>query len=401
MKSSQIQKLVRPARTKLMMLVIDGLGGLPAVNGQATELESAVTPHLDNLAENSLCGLQQAVSSGVTPGSGAAHLALLGYDPLEYRVGGGVLAALGVDFELHPTDLAARGNFCTLDARGDIIDRHAGWLDPSTGEYWCELLNQIRLPGVQIFTRPIRESRVVVVFRGQGLSEEISDSDPQSVGRPPVGVRANLPDSIRTAEIVNQFLEKSREILGRERPLKHLVLRGFSKLPHWPKFSDLFGLRAAALSDHPIDQGLVRLLGLQLLNGGESFGERLSTINAHWTEYDFFYLNLQHIERAGELGDFDLKVRLIEEVDREIPRLTGLKPDVLAVTGDHAAPAFMRAHSWHPVPVMIHSRFCGPDSVDRFSERACLHGGLGPRFPAVQLMPLMLANAMRLKRYGA
>ena len=401
MKLAQLHKLIRPARTKLIVLVLDGLGGMPALQGQATELETAATPHLDALAENSLCGMLQSVSPGITPGSGAAHLALLGYDPIEFHVGGGVLAALGANFDLHSTDLAARGNLCTLDGQGNILDRHAGWFDPGKSEHICELLSQIRLPGIQIFCRPLNGSRMMVVFRGTGLSEEISDSDPQSPGHPPSHVQAYQPAGLSTAAMVNRFLEKARDILKRERPARHLLLRGFSKLPRWPQFSDLFGLRAAALSDYPIYRGLSRLLGLDLLDGGESLGERLSAINARWRDYDFFYLSLQHIERTGELGDFDLKVRMIEDVDREIPRLLELKPDVLAVTGDHAAPAFMRAHSWHPVPVMLHSRFCRPDAVDRFGERACLHGGLGPNFPAVALMPLMLANAMRLKRYGA
>jgi 2,3-bisphosphoglycerate-independent phosphoglycerate mutase len=400
MKLSTIRKLVRPSKTKMVLLVLDGVGGMP-IEGQATELESAVTPHLDTLAESSLCGLQQAVATGITPGSGAAHLALFGYDPVTYHVGAGVLAAIGLNFELKPTDLAVRGNLCTLDAGGNINDRYAGWVDRAKNEYISELLSQIRVSGVQVFSRPLNGSRLVLIFRGDGLSEEISDSDPQIVGQPPARVQAYVPEAQRTAVMINRFLERAREVLKNERPPRHLLLRGFSKVPYWPKFGELFGLRAAALSDYPIYRGLSHLIGMDLLDGGKTFGERLAAMNAHWTDYDFFFINVQQIERAAELGDFGQKVRLIEEVDIELPRLLGLKPDVLAVTGDHAAPAYMRSHSWHPVPIMISSRFCGPDSVDRFGERACMQGGLGANFPAVQLMPLMLANAMRLKRYGA
>ena len=121
-----IQNLIKPAETKIVLLVIDGLGGLPREIDNLTELETANTPNLDLLASKGICGLQQPANTGITPGSGPGHLSLFGYDPIKYQVGRGVLSALGIDFELKPQDIAARGNFCTLDTNGLVTDRRAG-----------------------------------------------------------------------------------------------------------------------------------------------------------------------------------------------------------------------------------------------------------------------------------
>jgi 2,3-bisphosphoglycerate-independent phosphoglycerate mutase len=396
-----IQRLAQPADTKIAMLVMDGLGGLPRDSGRGTELEVAQTPHLDALAARSVCGLHQPVAAGITPGSGPAHLALFGYDPLRYEVGRGVLAALGIGFDLQPGDVAARGNFCTLDDEGRVSDRRAGRIATSVCRKLCDKLGEITLDGVRIFVQPVKEYRFLLVLRGDNLQGDIADTDPQKVGAEPLRPKALAAEAESTTEIVARFLEAARERLRDEHPANMALLRGFSQRPHWPTMPDIFGLRPAAVAGYPMYRGVSRLIGMDVLETGAALDEELETLRKNWLDYDFFYVHVKKIDSAGEDGDFERKVALIEEVDRGLPQLLELKPDVLVVTGDHTTPAVMQSHAWHPVPVLLHSRTCRPDRVDRFGERACLNGGLGPRFPAVDLMALAMAHAGRLAKFGA
>src|SRR5437588_5359473 len=161
-----IRELREPSQTKIVLLVADGLGGLPLEPGGKTELETARTPHLDGLVREGTCGLSVPVLPGITPGSGPGHLGLFGYDPLEYRIGRGILEALGIHFEVGPRDVATRGNFCTVDAGGKITDRRAGRPTTERCVEMCRLLQDIRLPGLELFVEPVREHRFGVVFRG-------------------------------------------------------------------------------------------------------------------------------------------------------------------------------------------------------------------------------------------
>jgi 2,3-bisphosphoglycerate-independent phosphoglycerate mutase len=396
-----LQQLSQPADTKILLLVMDGLGGLPQNPGSDTALEAASTTNLDNLAVRSICGLHQPAGPGITPGSGPAHLALFGYDPFHYRVGRGVLAALGIDFDLKDEDLAVRGNFCTVDDNGQVVDRRAGRIETSKNRELCQQLREIDLPGVEIYIEPVKEYRFVAVFRGQGLSGDISDTDPQAVGKPPLDAAPRSARAEQTADLINGFLKQAAGILGGRHPANMLLLRGFSRRPHWPRLPEIYGIRPAAIAAYPMYRGVSRLIGMQVLETTEGLDEELDTLEKHWNDFDFFFLHVKKIDSAGEDGDFDRKATLIEAVDEMIPRLLDLKPDVVVITGDHSTPAGLKSHSWHPVPVMLYSSCCRPDGVDRFGERACMGGGLGPRFPATDLMPLALANAQRLRKYGA
>jgi 2,3-bisphosphoglycerate-independent phosphoglycerate mutase len=396
-----IQNLTEKNDSKIVLLVMDGLGGVPMEPGGPTELEAAHTPNLDGLATQAVCGLQQPVGPGITPGSGPSHLGLFGYDPLKYQVGRGVLSALGVGFDLSFRDVAARGNFCTVDDQGRVVDRRAGRIPTDKNQELCQLLRQIELPQVEFFVQPVKEYRFLLVLRGMGLSGNVSDTDPLEVGKRPLAPQASSQEGEATARLVGQFVEQAREILADHHPANMLLLRGFAKRPSWPPMEEVYGVRAAAIAAYPMYRGVAKLVGMQVLETGQEVEEEFATLEEHWNDFDFFYLHVKRIDSAGEDGDFERKVALIEEVDTLVPRLLDLKPDVMVVTGDHSTPSPMKYHSWHPVPVLLWSERCRTDEVDRFGERACMRGGLGPRISAVDLMPLALANAGRLEKFGA
>lgn len=395
-----LKSLVVKAEAKIIFLVLDGVGGLPVEPGGPTALEAARTPHLDALAAQGVTGLSDPVAPGITPGSGPGHLALFGYDPLEYQIGRGVLEALGIDFELTGADVAARGNFCTLDEAGRITDRRAGRISNEVCVELCGLLDTIKIEGIETFVRPLREHRLVVVFRGEGLSDHLTESDPQRLGEAPLKVEAKSPEAERTAGLVNAFIEKARVLLRDRHPANMILLRGLAKHPNLPTYQELYQLRAAAIAVYPMYRGLGKLAGMDALNTGRTVKEEFETVRQHWQAYDFFYVHVKGTDTAGEDGNFQGKVAVIEEVDREIPVLLGLRPDVLVVTGDHSTPAALRAHSWHPVPVLLSARFCRPDGAQQFSERECLQGGLG-RVRGKEILPLALAHALHLVKFGA
>jgi 2,3-bisphosphoglycerate-independent phosphoglycerate mutase len=396
-----IKGLAQPQATKIVLLVMDGLGGLPREKGGLTELEAANTPHLDQLATEGICGLSVSVRSGVTPGSGPGHLSLFGYDPTQCVVGRGVLSALGIGFDLRMGDVAARGNFCTLDEDGLVTDRRANRISGSKTAPLVEKLNTIEIPGVEVFVRLVKDYRLLLVLRGEGLSGEIDDTDPQVTGVPPQEPRALTPEAEKTAELAAEFLAAAHQVLADHHPANGILMRGFSTRPDWPSMQDLFGLKAAVIASYPMYRGVSRLVGMDILGDPQDLDEELDLLAQHWHDYDFFFVHAKPIDAAGEDGDYDGKVRAIEEVDARIPRIMELEPDVVVVTGDHSTPSVLRAHSWHPVPALIWSVWCRSDGVESFGERACMLGGLGPRLPGFELMPIALANALRLEKFGA
>jgi len=401
-----IRKLVVPAQTKIVFLVMDGLGGLPMEEGGPTELEAAQVPNLDALAKRSVTGCTVPISAGITPGSGPGHLAMFGYDPTRYVIGRGVLEALGIDFDLGPQDVAGRGNFCSVDAEGRITDRRAGRIPTETCAKLTEMLQaQVKLPGVELFVKPVKEHRFALVLRGEGLAGDLSESDPQQLGVPALGIHPldeahDRAASQRTADLVNAFTAQALKVLADQHPANMLLLRGLDKRPALPTMQEVFGLRAAAIAVYPMYRGLAKLVGMNALPSGTKLADEFDTLERAWPDYDFFYLHFKYTDSRGEDGDFASKVRMIEEFDTCVPRVLALRPDVVVVTGDHSTPAALKSHSWHPVPTLLHSRYCRSDDVERFSERACVHGGLGV-LPATDLMPLALANAMRLTKFGA
>ena len=395
-----IRSLAIPGSTKIVLLSADGLGGFPDPATNLSELETARIPHLDALARRGSCGLLRHVAPGITPGSGPGHLGLFGYEPLRYPVGRGVLEALGIDFELRPGDVAARGNFCTLDAAGRIVDRRAGRISTERSTALVDRLRRIQVPGAEIFVEPVKEHRFVLVLRGQGLSGRLSETDPQALDRLPLPVEAQAPEARVTADLVNRFVAEVRPLLADAAPANMVLLRGFDQRPALPRFPDVYGLRAAAIAAYPMYRGLARLVGMDVLKTGSTFADEVATLRDHWNAYDFVFLHYKDTDKAGEDGDFPGKVAALERLDAALPAIEALQPDVLAVSGDHASPAVLRAHSWHPVPVVLAGRYALPDAVERFTERACSTGSLGT-LPAHDLMPLLLAHALRLTKYGA
>ncbi len=395
-----LKNLAVKADTKILLLVLDGLGGLPREPGGPTALEAARTPNLDALAAGGVTGLMNPVGAGITPGSGPGHLALFGYDPVKYLIGRGVLEALGIDLALTPNDVAARGNFCTVDETGRVIDRRAGRLATELCTELSALLDGIMIEGVEVIVRPVKEYRFVVVFREQGLSDQLTESDPQRLNEVPLKVGAKVPEAERTAGIVNAFIAQARILLKDKHPANMILLRGFSKHPNLPTFQQLYQLRPAAIAVYPMYRGLGKLVGMEALETGPTVKEEFGVLRRSWQAYDFFYLHVKGTDAAGEDGNFAGKVAVIEEVDRNVPSLVALRPDVVVVSGDHSTPAAMKSHSWHPVPVLLASRWCRPDGVQEFSERGCVQGGLG-HILGKQILPLALAHAGRLAKFGA
>jgi len=395
-----IRGLSRPSPTKIVLLVIDGLGGLSHPQTGKTELETANTPNLDQLAAKSICGLIDPISPGITPGSTPGHLALFGYDPIKFNIGRGVVEAMGIDFDLKPGDIAARGNFCTVDKAGLITDRRAGRISTEKCAELCQLLDGLAIDGVKLFVLPVREHRFVVVFRGKGLAPEVSDSDPQQLGVTPGVVIALNPQADMMSVVANKFIAQARTVLVKHHPTNMLLLRGFSQRPHLPTMAEVYKLKPAAIACYPMYRGLAKLVGMQVLETGAAITDEMAALKKNYADYDFFFLHVKGTDSAGEDGDFERKVKLIEEADKALPVLTSLKPEVIVVTGDHSTPALLKGHSWHPLPLALYSEWCRPDRVGEFSESTCISGGLG-RFPATQVMPLAMANALKLAKFGA
>jgi 2,3-bisphosphoglycerate-independent phosphoglycerate mutase len=394
------RELQEPGTSKIVLLVADGLGGLPLEPGGKTELETARTPNLDSLVRQGVCGLSIPVLPGITPGSGPGHLGLFGYDPLHYRIGRGILEALGINFQVGPKDVAIRGNFCTVDAAGVITDRRAGRPATERCVAMCKKLAGIRIPGVELFVEPVREHRFVLVFRGDDLGDAVNDTDPQQTGVKPLEAKGADPRSENTARVANQFVTEAADVLKNDAPANMVTLRGFARYPAIDTMQDVYGVKPACIAVYPMYKGLARLVGMTVVEGATTLMEQAEALKRIWDQYDFFFLHYKYTDSTGEDGNFAAKVEMIEKLDGELPRIRGLNPDVLIVTGDHSTPSKLRSHSWHPVPTLLWSRTCRPDGVVEFGESFCLRGGLG-QFQAMYLLPLALAHAGRLGKYGA
>lgn len=396
-----LKKLIIPADTKIALIIMDGLGGLPSKPGGKTELETAYTPNMDALALRSALGLSCPAGPGIAVGSGPGHLAVFGFDPFEYEIGRGALEALGVEIDLQPGDVAARGDLCKVDENDIIIDRRAGRIATSEANIIAEQLNEIKVDGVDIRIKTIKEHRFALVIRGEGLGTNVTGTDPLKNGVKPFYATGQDEPSKRTAFFINQFVEKVKLALPSNLPANMILLRGFDKLPVIPQYKELFGLNAAAIAVNGMYKGVSRMVGMQVLPvDGVTMQDEFTTLEKFWKDFDYFYLHIKQTDTHGEDGDFERKVKVIEEVDTLIPRLTALQPDVVIITGDHSSPALMKSHSWHPVPLLIYSKNVREDGIGQFGERACSHGSLGI-LPAKDIILIALANANRISKYGA
>jgi 2,3-bisphosphoglycerate-independent phosphoglycerate mutase len=395
-----IRSLTMKTPSKIVLVVLDGLGGL-RVDGK-TELETARTPHLDELATRSICGVADPVSPGITPGSGPGHLGMFGYDPLQYEIGRGVLEALGIGMVLGKSDVVARGNFATMDQKGIIVDRRAGRIPTEKNKELCALIQKeiTEIKGARVEIRHGKEHRFVLRFIAEGLDGRLEDTDPQKEGMPPKPPAPLAPEAGPTARIVEGFLKRANQVLQDQHPANTVLLRGISQIPAIPSMTALFKLTPVCIATYPMYKGLARLVGMEIAETGEGIVDEFRTLKEHYQRFDFFFLHVKKTDSYGEDGNFEKKVEVIEEVDRHIPVLLDLNPDVIAVTGDHSTPALLKGHSWHPNPFMLCSKYERVDDVTEFTEAACAKGGLG-RFLAVHEMPLMLASALKLEKFGA
>jgi len=397
-----IDSLVIPNNTKIVFLIMDGLGGLPMGGREHTELETARTPNLDALAKKSVCGLLDPIGYGITPGSGPAHFALFGYDPIKNNIGRGILEAAGIDFPMTERDLLIRINFATIDKDGIVTDRRAGRIDNETNARICRKLqeNIRKLSDVEVIFEPVREHRALLALRGENLKDELQETDPQKTGLSPFPPKALVPEAEGTSILLQTLIAQARQVLSDEPKANMLLLRGYSRYRRYPSISERFGLNALAIASYPMYRGIARLLGMVIGPQPDTIKEEITALRENFSKFDFFFVHVKPTDSRGEDGNFDAKVKVIEEVDSLIPHVTELNPDVLVVTGDHSTPAALASHSWHPLPVLLYSSTCRPDRVERFGERDCISGGLG-RMPTVHLMGLSLAHAKRLEKFGA
>ncbi len=393
-----IKSLTVPNDRKILLIVLDGLGGLPK-DGK-TELETARTPNLDNLTKRSTLGLTIPVSYGITPGSVPGHLALFGYDPIKYPVGRGVIEALGVGLSIHPEDLCIRGNFATIK-NGIIIDRRAGRIPTEENRRLCELLqsNIRRISNTKIIIHPSEGHRFAIVMRGQGLSPEISESDPLRNGEAPREIKPLKDQAKRTAEIVRELEERALELLRTEKRANYILLRGYSKFPSLEPMSTRYRIDPACIAIYPCYRGIGKLVGMEILQAN-TWEEEIEALKSSFNDFDFFYLHFKETDTKGEDGDFEGKVELIEKFDRLLEEILKIKFNVIAIGSDHSTPALLKSHSWHPSPFLLYSEYVRSDGIEKFGERSCRKGGLGV-FPAIQVMPLLLAHSLKLKKFGA
>ncbi|MEJ5339779.1 MAG: 2,3-bisphosphoglycerate-independent phosphoglycerate mutase [Aquificaceae bacterium] len=404
-----LAELINRNNTKILMVVLDGLGGLPVKEGK-TELELARTPNLDALAKRSALGMHVPVDHGITPGSGPGHLGIFGYNPLKYQIGRGILEALGLGLEVKDTDIAIRGNYATverIEGRLLVKDRRAGRIPTEENRRITDRLSkEIReVDGVEVFFAPGMEHRVALLLRfpeplPEG-SDSIKDTDPQKEGLEPIEPYGQTEASERVAKVVRELLRRIESVLADEPKANYMLLRGFSQKPKMESFEERFGLKACAVAVYPMYKGLASLVGMELVDfEGQSIRDEIMAVKDVWEDYDFFFLHIKKTDSYGEDGNYEGKIKVLEEFDRHVPDILELKPDVLFITGDHSTPSVLKGHSWHPVPVLLHSPYVLGGTSERFTERECLKGELGI-LPAEKLINLMLAHSLRLAKFGA
>ena len=388
-----------PNPAKIVLLVADGLGGVPHPDTRKSELEMADIPNLDALAWESACGLTIPILPGVAPGSGPGHLSLFGYDPIKYFIGRGVLEALGIGLELKEGEIAVRGNFCTLDGKGRVVDRRAGRIPTEQSTPLCQRLDSIKIPGVELSVHPVKDHRFVLMLRGEGLDARLTETDSQQTGVPPLDVTPLAPEAERSADILNRFVQEAKSALQDQERANMVLLRGISSLPHLPQMGDVYKLNPVAIAAYPMYRGIANVLGMQVIQTGATWKDELETLKENFGKHDFFFVHYKPTDATGEDGNVQAKVAALEEFDSFIPQVRELEPDVLLVAGDHATPSLLAMHSWHPVPFLLHSKWTLGEGIEGFSERTCAGGSLGT-FPAVQIMLLALSHAGKLAKFG-
>jgi 2,3-bisphosphoglycerate-independent phosphoglycerate mutase len=391
---------------KMALVVMDGVGDIAIKKyNYMTPLEAARTPNLDALCRDSIQGRLTPVAPGVTPGSGPGHLALFGYDPIEFQVGRGVIEALGLGLELKAGDVAARANFCTLDAKGIVTDRRAGRIPTSVCEELCALMaKKIKKIGdCEVIIKPGKEHRFVVVFRGKGLEGPMTDADPHREG---LTIPKSMPvdpksaKAKKVAKLIEEFYKLALPVLAGKQPANGFLMRGIAHQPEIPMFEDRYKMKAACIAVYPMYKGLAQLVGMTKIEGPQTIAEQFKRYKAEYDNYDFFFIHFKYTDKFGEDGNYEAKKKAIEDFDAALPILLEKRPDVIAITGDHSTPAPMKGHSWHPQPVLLTSAISGSDKLERFTETGANQGSLGV-MEGKYLLRHMQANAMQFDKFGA
>ena len=396
-----ISSLAKTNDKRIVLLVMDGVGDCDN-DGKGTALQQAKTPNMDALSESSALGLLAPVATGVTPGSGPGHLALFGYDPVVYQVGRGILSALGIEFKLEKRDVAARLNFCTVDKSGNVTDRRAGRIGDDENH---RVLDKIRAglkppAGIQVLLETVAEHRALLVLRGDGLDEHIGETDPQSTGIPTLSAVRPPHDTSKTARIFADIEAQVRSILADEPRANMILARGFAKFPDWPTFAERWKLDPAAVAGYPMYRGVARLMGMPIVSTPTTAADVCAETAKASKDHTFVFAHFKYTDKTGEDGDLPGKIGRIEEVDAALPALLDANPDVLIITGDHSTPPSLKAHSWHPVPVLMKAPHLRGGDGPGFDEVCCRAGQIGT-IPSQQIIPLAMAHAEKLEKFGA
>src|ERR1043166_9713590 len=265
---SELTLKIPQSGIKLALVVLDGLGDLATKEqGYLTPLEAAATPNLDTLSKDSVQGRMIPVAPGITPGSGPGHLALFGYDPLEFQVGRGVIEALGLGLELRAGEIAARANFCTLDDKCIVIDRRAGRIDTPVCEELCALLAQRvkKIGDTEVIIKAGKGHRFVVLFRGKGMEGPLTDADPHREGLAIPTAKPINPTSTKakkTAKLVDAFYKEALPVIAKKKPANGFLLRGIAHQPEISSFEERYRLKAACIAVYPMYKGLAQLVGM-------------------------------------------------------------------------------------------------------------------------------------------
>ena len=405
---------------KVLFVVFDGLGDRPIKEfGFKTPLEAANTSNFDAIAQKSLCGLSNALGRGVRPGSDVSHLEIFGYPIKQYYTGRGPIEVAGLGVRLQEGDVAFRGNFGTVDETWNILDRRAGRI--RRVDEFAAAIDGMCIDGVQVIVKPGTAHRAGVVFRGRGLSAQVSDADPHEAGKPVAEVRPtdDSAEAAFTASVINKFMRKSYEILNAleanrqraaagELPANFLLLRGAGQYPTMPSFEEKYGLRACCIAGGGLYKGIGAFLGMDLIEVPGATALPDTDVRAKFRAakkaletYDFVFTHVKATDSLAEDGNFEGKKAFIEKCNDAASELLNLpEGTLLVITADHSTACELKAHTADPVPVLFCSEHVRVDEVAEFNERAFARGGLG-RVVGSDIMPAVLNILGRLHLIGA